>query len=138
MGKQYQEKLKEFNQAADELIAARKADRYRDYLENLDEENFGYEFNDRMGCDPEDYYTRALNANNRSVQVNDLVEDFEIALYSDPEADWVNNTRYLESIKEVECAYCGEKVKGSQAIKRDEKYICHPCVHCTVASDNND
>ena len=138
MGKNYQKKLKEFHQAADELIVARKLDRYRDYLDNLDAENLGFEFNDRMGCDPEDYYTNAIHVHRRQEHIDDLVEDFDVALYSDPEADWVNNTRYLESIKEVECVLCGDQVKGSQATKREGRYICHICVRAEADQDGSD
>ena len=79
-----------------DTISEQKIEAYKEYLQKLDEEFFGYEFNDRMGCNPSEYFTNEINAERRDVQEETLVDRFASVLMNDLDAEFIQE-KYREA-----------------------------------------
>ena len=73
-----------------EWITRIKLDLYREYLEALDVEFLLYEFNDRMGCDPGDYFMGARVAIDRNAWEENLLDHYAVVLMDDLTAIFIN------------------------------------------------
>jgi hypothetical protein len=56
-------------------------EKYREYLNSLDEEFLLYEFNDRFGCEPFGYFINAIKAEAREHWVAVLMDNFEVNIF---------------------------------------------------------
>jgi hypothetical protein len=83
------DQTKEINKLTEHLIQV-KYKQYQEYLKNLDDEYLAFEFNDRMGCDPVDYYSNANNWDNEPMWMETLLDSMANLLYDDPYMDPIN------------------------------------------------
>ena len=95
--KTLQELEKEKTKLTEALIKT-KYECYQAYLKSLDDEFLKYEFNDRMGADPENYYGYALHHENQGHWIATLEDWCANALYEDPLFHPIN-MEYKEACK---------------------------------------
>lgn len=68
-----------------------KLEAYTDYLVHLDREFLLYEFSDRMGCSPEEYFVRGSNSTSHEKIIATLIDAYDIALFDDINENWITS-----------------------------------------------